>query len=181
MPNLVLRRKETMTTEAQALLDTVQTTDAVATVRSDAEKAMNNMGIVTRGLFGEASRAVGAFFQVSITSEELPTFIGACDYLIKEERMARLQLSQGELWAKSLQAVKFAIASREIDLADSLRVLAWVRWAAASGIQDFPISHRQVDFWISTLEVRSTQDPQKANQQRANTLRQYFDPVIFKN
>ncbi len=143
-------------------------------------KAMNNMGIVTRGLFGEASRAVGAFFQVSVTTDELPIFVGASDYLIKEERMARMQLSQGEIWAKSLQAVKFAVGSREIDLADSLRVLAWVRWAAASGIQDFPFPHRQVDYWISTLEVRGSQDPQKANQDRANTLRQYFDPVLFK-
>ncbi|HVL39983.1 MAG TPA: hypothetical protein VM328_11390, partial [Fimbriimonadaceae bacterium] len=55
-------------------------------------RALSSRGIVARGLFGESSRAVGAFVQVSATNVGLSDFLGACEYLRREERLARQAL-----------------------------------------------------------------------------------------
>ncbi len=134
-------------------------------------QALAAWGLTARGLFGESSRAVGAFFQVSATTATLPEFIGATEYLLGEERQARREVTRLELQDRTEQAVEFAISSAEISLADALRVLGWVRWASTVGIPLMPPSYRDVDAVISTMEVHGTQNANVAARHRASFLR----------
>ncbi len=134
-------------------------------------KALSSRGLAARGLFGEASRAVGAFVQVSISTGTRVEFVGACEYLLREERDARAEIGRGILEERARQAVDFAVASRSIGLADALRVLAWVRWASSAEIQGFPESPREVDRWLTMLEVRGNSDAEAAARERAAFLR----------
>ena len=138
-------------------------------------KALAAWRLTARGLFGESSRAVGAFFQVSSTDGGLPEFMGACEYLIAEERKARREVTRLHLEDKTKQAVDFAVASAEISLADALRVLAWVRWSASAGVKGAPDSYRDVDLWVSTMEVHGTQDPKTAARHRAVFVRERIE------
>lgn len=134
-------------------------------------QALAEQGLVARGLFGESSRAVGAFFQVSATEGADALFLGACDYLLREERTARRELPRKRLDEQARAAVRFAVEARQITLADALRVLGWARWASAVGLEGFPASFREVDQWLAILEVRSTADEDAAARQRADFLR----------
>ena len=138
-------------------------------------KALSAWGLTARGLFGESSRAVGAFFQVSTTEQRMPEFVGAGEYLIEEEQKARMEVRQSELTDKAEQARDFAIGSTEISLADAMRVFAWVRWASSTGLPDFAFSHREVDRWISTLDVQGTQDQRIASRHRAVFVRERLE------
>ena len=139
-------------------------------------KALSTWGLTARGLFGESSRAVGAFFQVSTTHQGVHEFVGATEYLIEEERKARADVTKSELREKAEQARTFALQTQEVSLSDALRVLAWIRWAAAIGIKGFPTSQRAVDSWISTMEVHGTQDQRTAARHRAVFLRDRSQP-----
>lgn len=134
--------------------------------------ALAEMGHVARGIYGEASRGVGAFIQVSSTSGPLAHFSGATEYLLREERLARREVPRDVLAQQARSAIDFAVASSQITLADSLRVLAWARWAASSEIEGFEFGYRDVDLWVSTLEVRSTHDEDAAARHRASFLRE---------
>lgn len=138
---------------------------------SDVLKALGAREIEIRGVYGEASRAVGAFFQVSVVRESNSAFAGACEYLIREERSARRDVPRGDLLAKVQQAVEFAASSEEVTLIDALRVLAWVRWAAVAPLKHLSISHREVDLWLSMLEVRAINDGVDSSKRRARFLR----------
>ncbi len=134
-------------------------------------KALASRGLAARGLFGEASRAVGAFVQVSISRGTRVEFVGACDYLLREERDARSEIGRAMLEERARKAVDFAIGSRSIGLADALRVLAWVRWASSAEIEGFPATPREVDRWLTMLEVRGSSDAEAAARERATFLR----------
>lgn len=134
--------------------------------------ALGQSGCTARGLFGETSRAVGAFFQVSMTGGERHEFKGACEYLIREERTARSEVGRKRLHEQALEAAAFAVASQSVGVADALRVLAWLRWASASELPGFAYSYRDVDTWVSTMEVHGTQDPEVAARHRAAFLRE---------
>lgn len=131
--------------------------------------------LTARGLFGESSRAVGAFFQVSAIRGSLPEFLGACEYLIAEERKARREVTRARLEDRTRAAIDFAVASSEISLADALRVLGWVRWAASAGLDGAPTTHREVDLWVSTMEIHGTQDSQTAARHRAVFVRERLE------
>jgi len=138
---------------------------------ASAMRALAGQGIVVRGLFGESSRAIGAFVQVSITRCSPSEFVGAMDYIIRAEREARSSLSSGSVEKKIFQARDFAISSRSITLADALRVLAWVRLGSSLGVVSMPLSPRTVDAWLTTMELRSPMDEHRAAADRANWLR----------
>lgn len=140
-------------------------------------KALASRGLVSRGLFGEASRAVGAFVQMSATTGPLPEFIGACEYLLKEERAARASLGRTVLEEKASQALEFLYACHTLSLADALRILAWSRWATSIGWSKLPISPREVDTLLTTLELRTHIKEEHAAQRRADMLRQ----ALIKN
>ncbi len=134
-------------------------------------KALAAKGIAVRGLFGESSRAIGAFAQVSVIVVPKTEFIGACEYLLNEERLARKAVGRETLSDRALQARDFAIGSPTISLADAMRVLAWVRWAAADEIPGFNFSPRAADAALTTLELRGPSREELAGRQRADLLR----------
>ncbi len=135
-------------------------------------RALSSRGLVARGLFGEASRAIGAFMQVSATTGPLAEFMGACDYLLQEERSARSSLGRPVLEDKASQALDFLQNSPSITLPDALRILGWARWAASIGWTTLPISPRQVDTLLTSLELRTHTKEEHAAQNRAELLRQ---------
>jgi protein arginine kinase len=138
-------------------------------------RALASAGVVVRGLFGETSRAVGAFVQVSVTRGAREAFVGACDYLIKEEREARHELGIGHLDKAAAQVVDFAVASRALTLSEALRVIAWVRWAAVAEIPRVRVSPREVDSWLTTLELRGPMTDDRASADRAVFLRERLE------
>ena len=133
--------------------------------------ALAEKGLAARGLFGEASRAVGAFVQVSVVHDGFSDFVGACEYLIREEREARVQVSAETIETRTDQTLTFARAKRAISLGDALRVLAWMRWASDAQIPGAPATVRQVDSILTKLELRSMVDASEADEQRAEFLR----------
>ena len=134
-------------------------------------RALHAKGIASRGLFGESSRAIGAFVQVSITDSRRSDFLGAGDYLMREERAARHDVGREELAERARQAIDFAIASPTISLADSFRVLGWARWAAVAGVRGSQSSPRQIDSWLTVVELQSAPQNDKVGQARAAFLR----------
>jgi protein arginine kinase len=133
--------------------------------------AVAEKGLAARGLFGEASRAVGAFVQISIIHDSFADFVGACEYLIKEERAARQLVTRASLLSRTDQTLSFARSKRSITLGDALRVLAWMRWASDAGIAGAPASVRDVDLILTKLDLRSMVDAAEADEQRADFLR----------
>lgn len=138
-------------------------------------KALAAQGITARGLYGEASKAVGSFFQVSLIRGDAADFKGACSYLAAEERKARREVTRLELSETAQKAREFAVSSVEITMADALRVLGWARWAAAAGAPGFSMSIRDIDHWTATMEVHGTQDPKMAARHRATFLRERIE------
>lgn len=134
-------------------------------------KALSYRGLVARGLFGEASRAVGAFVQVSATSGPLAEFVGACEYLLQEERAARATLGRPVLEEKVAQALEFLRMSDSLTLADALRILAWVRWAGSMGWSGLNLDPRRVDSLLTSLELRTHAKEEHAAKNRAELLR----------
>ena len=136
-------------------------------------RALAARNIAVRGLFGESSRAIGAFVQVSVVGRGEADFAGAGEYLIQEERAARRQISREEVADRANQARDFAVRSRSLGLADSLRVLAWSRWAASLEIAGFAFPTRGVDASLISLELRSAAPAtdQDSARLRANFLR----------
>lgn len=141
----------------------------------DVLKALSVEGIVVRGLFGEASRAIGAFVQISVQTRPTAEFIGACEYLLGAEREARAEVSPPTLGEKARGARDFAVSHIDLTLADALRALAWIRWAAASGIVGFPASVRQVDTALTSLEVQNLHGETEAARRRAEVIRDLMD------
>lgn len=133
-------------------------------------------GITARGLFGEASRAVGAYVQISVTQGSRAEFVGAVDYLIRAEREARQEISRTVLADRAKTAIDFAISSPTLSLAHSLRVLGWIRWAAGAEIPGLSFTARDVDSWLTVLEIRDTSDEDKSARHRADFLRTRLDP-----
>lgn len=133
--------------------------------------ALLDRGMEVRGLYGEASRAVGAFFQVSARRGARAEFQGACEYLVREEQRARREVRREELVAQSEKSRNFVVASREMALGGALKALGWLRWAAAAELPGFAFSPRDVDRWVSVLEVRGAGDARAIARQRAAFLR----------
>jgi protein arginine kinase len=133
--------------------------------------ALNEKGIVVRGLFGESSRAIGAFVQVSVLEVGHSEFAGACEYLVREERDSRSLIARETLIDRAERAKEFAVSSRNLSLADALRILAWIRWASSASVPGFPASARMADAALTTLDIRTTIGEDQAARQRADALR----------
>lgn len=139
--------------------------------------ALGDRGIAARGLFGEASRAVGAFVQVSVIGGSRHDFTGACEYLLREERDSRQEVGRDVLEEKAMRVHEFAFASPALALSDSLRILAWIRWAALYGIPGFPRSPRVADWLLTMLEPQTRRDPEKLAVERAGLIRSVLTPM----
>jgi len=134
-------------------------------------KALAAKGIAVRGLFGESSRAVGAYVQVSVISGSKSEFRGACEYLMSEERAARREVGREVLSERADQAKQFVLSSPTVGLADALRVLAWVRWAVSDEIVGFRFSPRDADAALAALEHRIPAVGEPPGRQTADLLR----------
>ncbi len=137
--------------------------------------ALGEEGIAVRGLFGEASRAVGAFAQVSATGGSTEGFAGAVEYLIREERSARGALGPGVLAERADAASDYAVGSRRLGLGDALRVLGWLRWAAVERSGDARYGPRDVDAALATLEIRGGLAEEQASRGRAERIRRLVE------
>ena len=137
--------------------------------------ALGEEGIAVRGLFGEASRAVGAFAQVSATSGTAEGFAGAVEYLVREEREARTALGKDHLRQKASAARDYAVGSRRLGLGDALRVLGWLRWAAVERDEATRYGPRDVDAALATLEIRGGMAEEEASRRRAERLRRLVE------
>jgi len=136
-------------------------------------KALAAYRVAARGLFGESSRAIGALVQVSVTNGSTVEFAGACEYLIREERLARRTIGREGLIERAKGVRDFAVTSRSLTLADGLRILAWSRWAQYEELDGFRFEGRHLDGLLTTLEVRGgTGD--KAGHRRAEHFRELF-------
>lgn len=138
-------------------------------------QALGSEGMAVRGLFGESSRAIGAFVQISATRGDRTDFVGACEYLMKEERNARNALGREHLSERAQQARDFAVGSPTLPLADALRVLGWARWAAAADVPGFEFSPRDADAALARLELRGGVAREASGRQRAEVLRQLLN------
>ena len=138
-------------------------------------KALAVKGIAVRGLFGESSRAIGAYAQVSVIGGSRSEFAGACEYLLNEERLARKSVGRDSLQERANQAADFALSSPTLTLADGMRVLGWLRWAASDQIPGFEISPRVTDAALTTLELRGPTREEVAGRQRADLIRSLID------
>ena len=136
--------------------------------------ALGEDGIAVRGLFGESSRAVGAFAQVSATGGSAEAFAGAVEYLVREERAARASMGADLLAEKADAARDYAVGSRRLGLGDALRVLGWLRWAAVER-NDAPFGPRDVDAALATLEIRGGLAEEEAARGRAKRLRRLVE------
>ena len=129
--------------------------------------ALGEEGIAVRGLFGEASRAVGAFAQVSATGGATEAFAGAVEYLVHEEREARNALGATRLDARVRAARELGRNAERLGVADALRVLGLLRLdAVARG------GSREVDAVLATLDVRGGRAADAAAVARADRVRE---------
>jgi protein arginine kinase len=140
----------------------------------DVLHALAARNLTARGLFGEASRALGAFVQVSTTSQEEAPFVGACQYLIAEEEGARQSVGSDQIRRAAESALEFATVSRRLSIEEALRVLSWARWASTRRISGFPASHRQVDLWVAELQAMTAGSESEVARNRAAALRFWF-------
>lgn len=134
-------------------------------------QALVDDGITIRGLYGEGSRPVGAYAQVSTTSASLAKFVGTCEYLIERERKARRELGQTVLEDKARQALQFLTGSPKISLLDAFRVLGSLRWAASAGLPGFPGGVDKLDRALATVNLLSIETEEHADGKRADGLR----------
>jgi protein arginine kinase len=132
-------------------------------------KALTSQGLVVRGLFGERSRAVGALVQISTTAASIPLFVGACEYVLGQERTARAGASTDTLANRLDEAAEFVQRSQALTLADALRVLAWLRWNASGG--NVSLSAREVDALIPELALLESLGEGRAPRSRLTLLR----------
>ena len=130
-------------------------------------KALGTLGVVTRGLFGEHSRAIGAFAQVSTTTGNEPEFRGAVAYLIQEEQQARSEIATEEARKTIDDARRLVENSRTIGLAEAVRVVGFLRWEALLQAQSTLESDRS----LAALGLRPSLDESEAGRKRADLLR----------
>lgn len=134
-------------------------------------KALEAQGLHARGLFGESSQRVAGFLQVSATSGTEAEYVGACRFVMDRERQSRREVTRLTLQKIATEVRDYAFLTKNLEMAEALRILAWVRWAGVVGLDGFPSRFREVDAWISSLELLGTTDTQAAARQRADFLR----------
>lgn len=143
-------------------------------------EALGHHDWVVRGVFGESSRAVGAFFQVSTTQGLTPEFLGACEHLIQEELRSRRELNAARLIRTCVEALRYGVTARKLKLSEAIRCLSWVRWARYAGILNE--GDRTVDRKVSSQGAIRNVDTgrESADRERASSLRPYFEDCLRK-
>lgn len=120
--------------------------------------ALGSGRIVFRGLFGETSRAVGAFAQVSTIAGNTDEFRGALHYLLEQEARARQAMPLEELTRRCGLAVDHLRTAGAMTMPDALRSLGLLRWGVCAGLlPQFRL--RQIDYALCVAEYRAGNDP----------------------
>ena len=88
--------------------------------------------ITLRGAFGEGTKPIGSFLQVSSTAMEWKTFLITCEYLLEKELSARRRLSEKAINDLSEKSVKMIYESDEIDFPLAIRYLSLRRLIATN-------------------------------------------------
>lgn len=134
-------------------------------------QALVSDGITIRGLYGEGSRPVGAYAQVSTTSASLAKFVGSCEYLIERERKARRELGERVLEEKAAQALLYLTSSPKISLLDAFRVIGSLRWAASAKLKGYPHDVAALDAALASVNLMVGEKEEYAEGKRADKLR----------
>ncbi len=142
-------------------------------------KAAQEAGVTMRGVYGEGSRAVGAFFQLSVmpgreeTEEQAAgRLLAVIRLLAREERQARGALGSDWIDRKAAECNSFVRRADRITLGQGLRILSWVRLAAATVSLE---AARHVDAWSGELLVNGRFGRTDADEKRAETLQRCFE------
>ena len=133
-------------------------------------QAIQGQCLSARGAFGESSRAIGAFVQISDTSNDLSLFSGACEYLKQEERSARQAIDPKTVQTLVENAFQFIQTHSAMTLSDALRTLAYLRLGIHSHQQVTSIQSRKIDEMIARIEM-GDMDSKSAAEQRAKMLK----------
>jgi protein arginine kinase len=120
---------------------------------SSAIEALGSEGLTVRGLYGETTRATGAFLQVSASNFPRERFRGAVSYFVEQEMEARRLVTEEALLRQARMVALYALRSHRLSLADSLRVISWIRWAATLPNKPISVSHRDVDTYSALIEL----------------------------
>ncbi len=132
--------------------------------------ALAGRGLTARGLFGESSRALGAFVQVSTTSGSKEEFLGTGGFLIAEERSARAEVDLDSVQAKVEETLRFVQSHAAIGIGDACRAIGWIRWGAVIGMPGIAIDAKAADRLFATMNL-GTQSSSNADRVRASALR----------
>ncbi len=134
-------------------------------------KALAARGLVIRGAFGEATRAVGAFSQVSLLNGDESDFRGAAEYLIREEANARFGADRSVVAETVARTTEYCLRTDTIGLGEAMRALGWLRWAAADSIDQATYSVADVDRTLLSLDIRSDAKGPGAGERRSALIR----------
>ncbi len=138
--------------------------------------ALLQRGLVVRGLFGESSKATGAFVQVSTTRGREAEWRGAREFLLQQERGARAEVPIDELDRRLEDLGAYLLRCRSLQPADALRALAWLRWGLASGRLRGAALHEADRVWT---EVQGDPSRMDLGPARARALRAFFGSLTF--
>jgi protein arginine kinase len=144
-------------------------------------RAAADAGVTMRGVYGEGSRAVGAFFQLSVVGgreesagDAAGRLLALVRVLAGEEREARAAF--GRAWArdKASQCRRFVEEADSATLGESLRVLSWLRLEAA---MESAGAARRVDGWSAEILLDRWRSAPGANHMRAAALKKVLGRV----
>lgn len=152
-------------------------------------KAAWELGVSIRGLFGEGTRSMGDFFQVSnemtlgITEKEIIERVSStAQYLLVEERLARKELlsKQRDRLVKSVEkALRTLQNARSITSQQAIALMSPIRLAAALEIiKDCPVS--MFNELLIGMRVWAGQDG-RAGMDRAELLRKRLAGMHLAN
>ena len=142
-------------------------------------RAAYDLGVSVRGLFGEISRPVGDFYQVSneatlgLTERDIVQRVSSmAQYLLEEERLARKELLDNQrtrLIEQSRRALEVMSHSRSISAEKAITLMSPLRLGAAIGLVD-GCSQRLMNELLAGMRV-SAGDDMEEGIERAELLR----------
>lgn len=129
--------------------------------------------LTLRGAFGEGTKPIGSFLQISSTSTEWSTFRISCDYLVEKENAARKRISEGDLEDLKTRSSKMVFERDQIDFVQTLRFLSLRRLIASL---TEPKDIALVDQQIENAEATHTAlDDEDQSRNRLSELRRLLE------
>jgi protein arginine kinase len=102
--------------------------------------------LTLRGAFGEGTKPIGSFLQISSTSAEWSNFRISCDYLVEKESTARQKLQEGDVDELKKRSARMVFEQEQIDFVQTLRFLSLRRLIASQcHPQYLPLVDQQIE------------------------------------